>query len=65
MKVEVVTAYGPFSVGQIIPDMPGGEARTRIARGMVKEVKAMQSAKNRAIQTTDRPNQNKPTLKLR
>ncbi len=40
MKVIVAKAYGRFSVGHIIPDMPANQARSLIARGMVKEAEA-------------------------
>ena len=39
MRVEVLKAYGVYSVGAIIPEMPGNVARSMIGRGMVKEVK--------------------------
>lgn len=38
MRVRVKRAYGQFSVGAIIPDMPGNVARTMIHRGLVEEV---------------------------
>lgn len=53
MRVEVLKAYGPHSVGAIIPDMPANEARTRIERGQVQaagfETAAMASPANRMM----------------
>lgn len=43
MRVEVVKAFQTFAVGAIIPEMPGGQARTLIARGMVREVEAYET----------------------
>jgi hypothetical protein len=37
MRVIVTKAFGAFSVGQIIPDMPNNQARGMIARGVVRE----------------------------
>lgn len=37
MRVTVVKAFGTYSVGAVIPEMPGGQARTLIARGLVHE----------------------------
>lgn len=52
MKVRVILAYGPYSVGHIIPNMPGNAARTLIARGLVEQVhdeKAMKSPVDRMM----------------
>lgn len=38
MKVVVEKAFGQYSVGHVIPEMPGGQARTLIARGLVREI---------------------------
>lgn len=38
MRVEVLVAYGPYSRGTVIPDMPGNVARSMIGRGMIREV---------------------------
>lgn len=38
MRVEVVKSFGTHSVGAIIPEMPAGQGRTLIARGLVREV---------------------------
>jgi hypothetical protein len=35
---EVVRAYGPWSVGHVFTGMQGNEARTLMARGLIKEV---------------------------
>lgn len=37
MKVIVQRAFGVYSVGTVIPEMPANQARTLIARGMVRE----------------------------
>jgi len=37
MRVVVDKAFGPYRVGDEIPDMPGNQARTMIARGLVHE----------------------------
>jgi hypothetical protein len=37
MRVIVTKAFGAFSVGQVIPDMPNNQARGMIARGLVRE----------------------------
>lgn len=37
MRVEVVKPFATYGVGAVIPDMPGGQARTLIARGLVCE----------------------------
>ena len=68
MKVKVTRAYAGFSVGSVIPDMPGGQARTLIGRGFVEEVKsaALSSPNDRAIQANrSSPNKDKPKLTLR
>lgn len=74
MRVEVIRAYAGFSVGAVIPEMPGGQARTLIGRGYLKELpaaaaKQVQAPNNRAVQAAPanraQPNQGKPTLKLR
>lgn len=53
MKVRLKIAWGQWSKGHIIPEMPGGQARTLIARGIVEEVNdepaAVQSPVNRMI----------------
>jgi hypothetical protein len=38
MRVKVEQAFGPYSKGQEIPEMPGNQARTMIDRGYVREV---------------------------
>lgn len=38
MRVEVLKAFGIYSVGAVIPEMWPGQARTLIARGLVREV---------------------------
>jgi hypothetical protein len=55
MKVEVVKAYGPWSVGQIFEDMQPNQARMLIARGLVREVKeksVTRSPLNRMLRST-------------
>ncbi len=37
MRVEVIKAYGSYSVGHVFTDMPGNQARTLIGRGLVRE----------------------------
>lgn len=54
MRVEVIIAHGPWSVGHIIPDMPNNAAREKIARGLVREAvetdqKAMRSPIDRMM----------------
>lgn len=65
MKVRIKTAFGQFSAGQVIPEMPNNQARELIARGLVEEVKAeaFSAPNNRAMASA--PAQRKPTLKLR
>lgn len=36
MRVIVKRAFRNFSIGQVIPEMPGGQARDLIARGLVE-----------------------------
>lgn len=38
MKVRLKIAWGNWSAGHVIPEMPGGQARTLIARGIADEV---------------------------
>jgi len=38
MRVRLLMAWGNYSKGHIIPEMPGGQARTMIARGVAEEV---------------------------
>lgn len=55
MMVMVEKAFGYYSVGAVIPDMPGGQARTLIARGLVREVvddKAMPSPVDRMMRAS-------------
>lgn len=52
MKVRLKIAWGQWSKGHIIPEMPGGQARTLIDRGIAEEVKdggALQSPVNRMV----------------
>lgn len=55
VKVQVLRAYDMFSVGDIIPEMPGNVARMMMARGYVAEMieepasKALRSPLDRAI----------------
>jgi hypothetical protein len=51
MRVIVDKAYGRFSVGHVIPDMPTNQARSLIARGLVREDdgKAMKSPLDRMM----------------
>lgn len=51
MRVIVEKAYGRFSVGHIIPEMPDNQARTLIKRGLVREAdeKAMRSPVDRMV----------------
>ena len=37
MMVIVKKPFGYYSVGAVIPDMPAGQARALIARGLVRE----------------------------
>ncbi len=37
MIVTVTKPFGPWARGQVIPDMPGNQARTLIGRGLVVE----------------------------
>lgn len=37
MRVEVLKPFGVYSVGAVIPAMYPGQARTLIARGLVRE----------------------------
>lgn len=37
MKVRITKAFGPYSVGHVVPDMPGNQARTLIQRGVAEE----------------------------
>jgi hypothetical protein len=46
MRVEVIKAFGAFSVGTVIPEMPGNQARTLIGRGLVR---ALEASANRMI----------------
>lgn len=39
MKVRLLTAWGQWSKGHVFPEMPGGVARTMIARGLAEEVR--------------------------
>lgn len=52
MRVIVEKPFSRYSVGEIIPEMPAGQARTLIARGMVREVgdgKAVEAPINRMM----------------
>lgn len=37
MKVTVLRAFRNYSVGDVIPECPGGQARDWIMRGLVKQ----------------------------
>jgi len=39
MKVRLLVHWGQYEKGAIIPEMPGGQARTMIALGRAEEVK--------------------------
>lgn len=41
MRVEVIKPFGRYSIGAEIPEMPANQARTLIARGLVREVAAI------------------------
>lgn len=57
MQVRLKKAWGHWSKGHVFPDMPGGQARTLIARGLAEEVrsdgeaKAMASPMNRMMRS--------------
>jgi hypothetical protein len=38
VRVRLLSAWSQFSKGHIIPEMPGGMARTLILRGIAEEV---------------------------
>ena len=44
MKVEVLKPFGLWSRGKMIADMPSNQAAELIARGLVREVKAIDAA---------------------
>jgi hypothetical protein len=68
MKVEVVKAYGPFSAGAIIPEMPGNVARPLIERGYIREVaepvspRALRAPFDRAMRPAVQPGGGKPVI---
>jgi hypothetical protein len=40
MQVRLKKSWGQWSKGHVFPDMPGGQARTLIARGLAEELPA-------------------------
>lgn len=40
MKVRLLKPWANWSKGHVFPEMPGGQARTLIARGLAEEVRA-------------------------
>lgn len=66
MKVEVLRAFGNYSVGTIIPEMPGNVARSMIGRSMVREVvdddlkKQFRPPVDRMIKPTQITRRNRP-----
>lgn len=72
MRVKITKAFGQFSAGQIVPEMPPNQARTLIGRNLAVEVKVETVAdplvvpNDRAVrlQSANR-NVQKPTLKVR
>ncbi len=44
MRVIVVKAFGVYSIGAVIPEMYAGQARTLIARGLVREDKDIEAS---------------------
>lgn len=52
MRVVVLQSRAPLGhlkIGTIVPEMPANVARTLIARGIVREEKAMESPVNRMM----------------
>lgn len=45
MKVVVIKAFGSYVVGDVIPDMPENQARTLMARNLVREVEDIASSR--------------------
>lgn len=41
MKIEITKAFGSYSAGEVLPDVPGNIARTWIGRGIAREVTAV------------------------
>lgn len=41
MQVRLKMAWGQWSKGHVFTDMPGGQARTLIARGIAEDVSAV------------------------
>lgn len=39
MKVRLIMPWANWSKGHVFPEMPGGQARTLIARGIAEEVR--------------------------
>ncbi|MBN9529684.1 MAG: hypothetical protein J0H82_25990 [Alphaproteobacteria bacterium] len=37
MIITILKPFGPYSRGQVLPDVPGGQARDWIARGLALE----------------------------
>lgn len=65
MKVRILKAFGQFTAGQVIPEMPNNQARELIGRGLVEEVKVdlFEASVNRSIPSA--PAQRKPAAKQR
>jgi hypothetical protein len=60
MKVRLKMAWNRWSKGHVFPDMPGGQARTLIARGIAEAVtddklkgKTLRSPANRMVGAND------------
>jgi hypothetical protein len=57
MKVRLKKPWGQWSVGHVFTEMPGGQARTLIGRGIAEEIKDEEPKKgkrylNRMMQST-------------
>lgn len=57
MKVRLKQAWSHWSKGHVFPEMPGGQARALIERGiaeeMVEEVKSVRAPVDRALRRRD------------
>jgi hypothetical protein len=49
MKVRLNQAWGQWSKGHVFTEMPGGQARTLITRGIAEEIKDPVVTETRAL----------------
>lgn len=65
MQVRLKKAWGQWSKGHVFSDMPGGQARTLIARGLAEQVPASGDETKAMASPVDRMMRSRRDLKTK